>query len=52
MERLEKPERDFFGRGVGLGLKFHLVGWDIVSKTKKDKDLGLRRLTLFDKALL
>ena len=46
--RIEKLQRDFLWRES----KTHLVGWDKVCEPIVNSDLGMRKLTTFNKALL
>ena len=50
--RLEKLQRNFLWGGMGEEFKHHLVGWDKVCTSKEKGGLGVRSLTLFNKALL
>jgi hypothetical protein len=49
---MEKLQRDFLWGSGGEGHKFHLVRWDNVFSPLAAGGLGLRRLHLFNKALL
>ena len=50
--RLEKIRRDFlWGEGT-LDRKFHLVNWSTVCSSKEKCGLGVRDLSLVNKALL
>jgi hypothetical protein len=50
--RIEKQQRNFSWGGMGEEFKHHLVGWDKVCIPKEKGGLGVRNLTLFNKALL
>ena len=50
--RLEKLQRDFLWGGGNLEKKGHLVNWEVVCAVKEKGGLGLRKLTLLNKALL
>ena len=50
--RIEKQQRNFPWGGMGEEFKHHLVGWDKVCTPKEKGGLGVRNLTLFNKALL
>ena len=50
--RLEKLQRDFLWRGGNLEKKGHVVNWEVVCAVKEKGGLGLRKLTLLNKALL
>ncbi|KAL6341015.1 hypothetical protein AAG906_032128 [Vitis piasezkii] len=50
--RLEKPQRDFLWGGGNLERKAHLVNWEAVCVDKEKGGLGIRKLTLLNKALL
>lgn len=51
-KRLEKIPRDFLWSGVGEEFKYHLVEWDKVCVPMRKGGLGVRRLKLFNQALL
>ncbi|KAI8530701.1 hypothetical protein RHMOL_Rhmol11G0080100 [Rhododendron molle] len=51
-KRLEKIQRDFWWSGVGEESKYHLVEWDKVCTPMREGSLGVRRLKLFNQALL
>ena len=50
--RLEKLQRDFLWGGRNLERKAHLVKWEVVCGNKEKGGLGIRKLTLLNKALL
>ena len=50
--RLEKLQRDFLWGGGNLEKKAHLVNWEVACADKEKGGLGLRKLALFNKALL
>ena len=50
--RLEKIQRDFLWGGGALENKPHLVSWKAICATKKEGGLGIRSLSIFNKALL
>ncbi|RVW92408.1 putative ribonuclease H protein [Vitis vinifera] len=50
--RLEKLQRDFLWGGGNLERKAHLVKWEVVCGDKEKGGLGIRKLTLLNKALL
>ena len=50
--RLEKLQRDFLWGGGNLERKAHLVNWETVCVDKEKGGLGIRKLTLLNKALL
>ena len=50
--RLEKIKRDFLWEGGTLERKFHLVNWNTVCSSKEKGGLGVRDLSLVNKALL
>nr|CAN73158.1 hypothetical protein VITISV_017219 [Vitis vinifera] len=50
--RLEKIERDFLRGGGALERKPHLVNWDTVCMDKRKGGLGVRRLSILNRALL
>ncbi|RVW80749.1 putative ribonuclease H protein [Vitis vinifera] len=50
--RLEKLPRDFLWGGGNLEKKAHLVNWEVVCEVKEKGGLGLRKLTLLNKAWL
>ena len=49
--RLEKLQRDFLRGGMGEKHKFHLVNWNQVCSPIKYGGLGIRKLSVFNKAL-
>ena len=51
-KRLEKLQRCFLWGGGALERKAHLVEWDVICPEKRQGSLGLRKLTLLNKALL
>ena len=50
--RLEKIHRGFLWRGGNLDRKIHLVNWNIVCSGKENGGLGIRSLSLVNKAML
>ncbi|RVW15364.1 LINE-1 reverse transcriptase-like [Vitis vinifera] len=50
--RLEKIQRDFLWGGGALERKPHLVNWDTVCMDKRKGGLGVRRLSILNRALL
>ncbi|RVW47197.1 putative ribonuclease H protein [Vitis vinifera] len=50
--RLEKVQRDFLWGGGNMEGKTHLVNWEVVCTDKVKGGLGIRKLTLLNKALL
>ena len=50
--RLEKIQRDFLWGGGALERKPHLVNWDTVCLDKRKGGLGVRRLSILNRALL
>ena len=50
--RIEKLQRDFLWGGANGGSKIHLVNWEAVCANKEKGGLGLRKITLLNKALL
>ena len=50
--RLEKIQRDFLWGGGALERKSHLVNWDTVCLDKSKGGLGVRRLSILNRALL
>ena len=51
-KRLEKLQRCFLWGSGAREKKAHLVNWDVVCSEKRQEGLGLRKLTLLNKALL
>ena len=51
-KRLEKLQRSFLWGGGALERKAHLINWDVVCSEKRQGVLGLRNLTLLNKALI
>ena len=51
-KRLEKLQRCFLWGSGAREKKAHLVNWDVVCSEKRQGGLGLRKLTLLNKALL
>ena len=49
---LEKIKRDFLWGGGNLEKKIHLVSWDIACFSKEKGGLGIRRLSIINRALL
>ena len=50
--RLEQLQRDFLWGGMGDEPKFHLVNWHQICSPIQYGGLGIRRLSVFNKALL
>ena len=50
--RLEKVQRDFLWGGGNMEGKTHLVNWEVVCTDKVKGGLGIRKITLLNKALL
>ena len=50
--RLETLQRDFIWGDMGDEHKFHLVNWQQVCSPLQDGGLGIRNLSVFNKALL
>ncbi|WKA06987.1 hypothetical protein VitviT2T_024859 [Vitis vinifera] len=50
--RLEKIQRDFLWGGGNLEQKPHLVRWEVVCLNKKKGGLGVKNLSILNKALL
>ncbi|KAL6343127.1 hypothetical protein AAG906_019670 [Vitis piasezkii] len=50
--RLEKIQRDFLWGGENLERKPHLVRWEVVCLSKKKGGLGVKNLSILNKALL
>ena len=51
-KRLEKIQRDFLWGGGALDKKFHLVNWKTICSKKEKGGLGVKDLSLVNKALL
>ncbi|KAJ9693692.1 hypothetical protein PVL29_009580 [Vitis rotundifolia] len=51
-KRLEKLQRDFLWGGGHLERKVHLINWEVVCTQKEKGGLGLRKITVLNKALL
>ncbi|GMP84195.1 hypothetical protein CsSME_00037813 [Camellia sinensis var. sinensis] len=52
-KRIEQLQRDFlWGTGGGEGSHYHLMAWDRICRPKVQGGLGIRRLVLFNVALL
>lgn len=52
VKRLEKLQREFLWGGVGEEFKYHLVDWDTVCEPIIKGGLGVKKLKLFNQALL
>ena len=50
--RIEKIQRDFLWGGLGEDFKYHLVSWDRVCTPLCYGGLGIRKLLLYNQALL
>ena len=50
--KIEKLQRDFLWEGMGSESKQHLLGWDKVCVPIANGSLGIKKLTMFNKALL
>ncbi|RVX07309.1 putative ribonuclease H protein [Vitis vinifera] len=50
--RIEKLQRDFLWGGANGGTKSHLVKWEAVCVEKEKGGLGLRKISILNKALL
>ena len=50
--RIEKIQRDFLWGGLGEEFKYHLVSWDRVCQPLCYGGLGIRKLVLYNQALL
>ena len=50
--RIEKLQQNFLWGGLGDGFKHHLVGWDTVCSPLAHGGLGVRKVEVFNKALL
>ncbi|GMP72532.1 hypothetical protein CsSME_00030528 [Camellia sinensis var. sinensis] len=51
-KRIEQLQRDFLWGTGGEGSHYHLVAWDRICRPKVQGGLGIRRLVLFNVALL
>ena len=51
-KRMEKIQRDFLWMGAERTRRYPLMAWDRVFLPKKNGGLGIRKLTLLNKALL
>ena len=51
-KRLEKIQRDFLWGGGNLDRKIHSVKWNIVCSGKENGGLGIRSLSIVNRALL
>ena len=51
-KRLEKLQRNFLWSGTGVGKKDHLLNWEVVCRLKEQGGLGLRKISLRNRALL
>jgi hypothetical protein len=50
--RIERIQRNFLWGSYGEGVNHHLVNWDIVCSPIKYGGLGVKKLVVFNKALL
>ena len=50
--RLKKIKRDFLWRGGALYKRLHLVSWKVVCTDKRKGGLGVKSLTILNRALL
>lgn len=48
----EKFQRDFLRGGLGEEFKFHLVNWNVFCTSIWAEDLGIKKLTFVNQALL
>jgi hypothetical protein len=51
-KRIEKLQRDFLWGGINDEFKYHLVNWDNVCSPISEGGLGIRKLRVFNQALL
>ena len=50
--RIERLQRNFLWEGLGDGFTHHLVNWDTVCSPSANGGLGVRKVEVFNRALL
>ena len=50
--RLERIQRDFLWGGGSLDRELHLVKWATIWSERRDRGLGVKNLSILNKALL